>query len=136
MPQLSGSLDANILLRLLLNDVPAQHQAATKLLKEADSRFAVADTALIEVAFVLERNYQLNRSQIVEAIEGLMALAEINCNRILFETALPFFKPNPSLSFEDCCLAAYAELNDAVPLWTFDKKLSSQISSAKLIDAT
>lgn len=93
----------------------------------------VADTAVIEVAFVLERYYELDRSQVAEAISGIMALAEVNCNRSLFEKALPLFVKHPGLSFEDCCLATYPELNNAKPLWTFDQKLASQATSAKLI---
>jgi predicted nucleic-acid-binding protein len=133
MARSSGSLDANVLLRLLLNDIADQHQAAVNLIQKATGRFTVADTAFIEVVFVLERNYQFTRVQIVEAIEGLASLAEITCNRMLLERALPVFKTHPSLSFEDCCLAIYASLNECEPLWTFDKKLTVQATSAKLI---
>ncbi len=133
MKLFSGSLDTNVLLRLLLNDVADQHLAVVRLFRNANGQFAVADTAFIEVVFVLERNYQFTRLQIVEALEGLTALKEINCNRTLFEKALPVFTTHPTLSFEDCCLAAYAELNGAEPLWTFDKKLASQVSGAKLM---
>jgi predicted nucleic-acid-binding protein len=133
MTTFSGSFDANVLLRLLLNDVPEQNMAATKLLQDADAQFAVADTAIIETVFVLERHYEFTRKQIAEAIEGLMSLPEINCNRGLLVAALPLFTKYLSLSFEDCCLAKYAELNDAKPLWTFDQKLANHAASAKLV---
>lgn len=130
---LSGSLDANVLLRLLLNDVASQHEMAVKLLQKLDAQFAVADTAFIEVVFVLERNYSFNRSQIVEAVEGLAALQQLSCNRLLLEHALPIFKAYVSLSFEDCCLATYAKLNKAEPLWTFDRKLAKLVAGSKLL---
>lgn len=133
MTAFSGSLDANVLLRLLLNDIPDQHSAVEALFRKSSGQFAVADTAVIEVVFVLERHYAFNRTAIADAIEGLMSLTEINCNRSLFEKALPLFVKNTSLSFEDCCLATYAELNAAKPLWTFDRKLASQASSATLV---
>jgi len=133
MANFSGSLDANVLLRLLLNDLPKQHQAVVKLFLNSSKQFAVADTAIIEIIFVLERNYKFTRSAIVEAIEGLMSLTEINCNRPLFMKALPLFVKRPGFSFEDCCLATYAELNDANPLWTFDQKLAKQAANAKLV---
>src|SRR5215471_531567 len=136
MTAFSGSLDANVLLRLLLNDIPDQHTAVEKLLQKSSGQLAVADTAIIEVVFVLERHYAFMRSVISEAIEGLMSLAEINCNRTLFEKALPLFVGHPSLSFEDCCLASYADLNGAKPLWTFDQKLAKQAPSAKLVPAS
>jgi predicted nucleic-acid-binding protein len=129
----AGSLDANVLLRLLLNDIPAQHAAVEALFQKVRGQFAVADTAVIEVIFVLERHYTFPRLAIVEAIEGLLSLTEINANRALFKAALPLFAKYPSLSFEDCCLATYAELNNAKPLWTFDQKLAKQAPSAKLL---
>ena len=133
LSNLSGSLDANVLLRLLLNDVDSQHQAAVKLLQKPDAQFAVADTAFIEIVFVLERNYGFTRSQIVEAVEGLAAVQQLNCDRELLQHALPIFKAHSSLSFEDCCLTTYAKLSMAEPLWTFDQKLAKQLATAKLL---
>ena len=129
----SGSLDTNALLRLLLNDIPEQHEAIKKLLNGTDGQLAVADIAVIELVFVLSRYYNFSRQQTAEAVTGLMQLRQINCNRPLFEKALPMYLSHPALSFEDCYLGAYAVLNEAQPLWTFDKKLSSQTASAKLI---
>jgi len=128
----AGSLDANVLLRLLLNDIPKQHQAVANLFDTAPGQFDVADTAVIEVVFVLERYYQFTRIQILEAIQGIMALTSVNCNREVFTHALPLFTKHASLSFEDCCLVAYAELNQAKPLWTFDQKLA-RVTSAELV---
>jgi predicted nucleic acid-binding protein len=136
MARFYGSLDANVLLRLLLNDVVAHHNAALKLFQGATGQFAVADTAIIELVFVLARHYGLARTEVAEAVEGLMALPELSCNRSLFGKALPLFVKNPKLSFEDCCLAAYAELNAAEPLWTFDQKLANQAASARLVPVT
>jgi predicted nucleic-acid-binding protein len=133
MTKFAGSLDTNAVLRLLLNDIPEQRIAIKRLLDQTIDQFAVADTVVIELVFVLHRYYEFNRSQIAEAIDGFMKLTEINCNQVLFEKALPLFITHTSLSFEDCCLAIYAQLNDAEPLWTFDKKLAKQAASAKLI---
>jgi predicted nucleic-acid-binding protein len=134
MSSTPGSLDANILLRLLLNDIPDHHQAVLKLFRNASGQFAVADTAIIEIAFVLcGKDYAFTREQAAEAIDGLMNLKEVNCNRMLFDKALPQFVAHLKLSFEDCCLSVYATLGDAEPLWTFDRKLASQAPSAKLM---
>jgi len=130
---LSGSLDTNALLRLLLNDIPEQHEATKKLLSNADGQLAVADIAVIELVFVLSRYYGFSRQQTTEAVTGLMQLREINCNRTLLERALLMYSSHPALSFEDCCLSTYAAINKAEPLWTFDKKLAAQATCAKLI---
>jgi predicted nucleic-acid-binding protein len=129
----SGSLDANVLLRLLLNDVPEQHKAVLRLFSQATGQFAVADTAIIELVFVLGRHYNFSRTAVAEAVEGLMELTGINCNQQLFDIALPLFLKHPGLSFEDCCLSSYAKLQDALPLWTFDRKLAKQAPNTKLV---
>lgn len=133
MTQFSGSLDANIILRYLLNDIPEQGESAIRLLKDAPNQLAVADTALIEACFVMERAYSMSREHIAIALLGFMSLQHINSNRILFDRALMLFQSHPALSMEDCCLGVYAELNNAVPLYTFDKKLAKQLQATRLV---
>lgn len=131
----AGSLDTNVVLRLLINDIPQQHQAAKALLTKSRRQLAVADIVIAELAFVLERYYKFSRTQVQEAIVGLTQLPQLNCNRTLFERALPIYVQHPALSFEDCCLSVYATLNDAEPLWTFDKKLATQTKGSQLVKA-
>lgn len=133
MTKFNGSFDTNVLLRLLLNDIPEQHIAAKELIHQTTGQFAIADTAIIELVFVLERHYGFSRLHVAEAVDGLMKLKEINCNRLLFEDALPIFIKHVGLSFEDCCLSVYAHLNEAEPLWTFDRKLANQAPNTKLL---
>lgn len=127
-----GSIDANVILRFLLGDVEAHFRAAAALLKKS-GQLAVADLAFVEVAFVMEREYEMSRADIVQALRGFMLLPVINCNRILFDVVLPHYSSHPALSMEDSCLAAYAKLNRATPLYTFDKKLANQSEYAKLL---
>ena len=133
MANYSGSFDTNVLLRLLLNDIPEQHTATKKLLHQATKQFSIADTAIIELVFVLDRYYGFSRLEITEAVDGLMNLKEINCNKALFKRALVIYVKHSGLSFEDCCLSVYAQLNSAEPLWTFDKKLANQAPNTKLV---
>ncbi len=133
MTDYTGSLDTNVLLRLLLNDIPEQHTATKKLLSQSANQFAVADTAIIELVFALNRYYGFSRLQTAEAVEGLMNLKEINCNGDLFEKAMRLYISHSGLSFEDCCLSVYAQLNGSEPLWTFDKKLANQAPNSKLV---
>lgn len=133
MTILSGSLDTNALLRLILDDIPDQSQAIINLLENTAGKFFVADTALIEMAFVLDRHYHLNREEIANIIIEFLNYSPIKCNKLLFENAIPIYTKNVKLSFEDCCLAVYSGINGAAPLWTFDKKLANQAPNTKLI---
>ncbi|GAB3267865.1 PIN domain-containing protein [Arthrobacter pigmenti] len=127
----SGSLDANILLRLLLDDVPHQHAAAMDLLADGD-RFSVSDTALIEVNFVLGGAYGLTRDQQQEAVVGLLQQPQLVGNIDVFTAAFDTYCAHPKLSFEDCYLVSHARANGDEPLWTFDKKLATQ-TRARLV---
>lgn len=128
-----GSLDANAVLRFMLGDVPEQKALVVQLLRHTDGQFAVADVAIMEIVHALWRYYGIERSDIQQSLRAFMNLSQINCNRALFDGALEQYVLHPALSFEDCCLAVYAELNDAAPLYTFDKKLARQAPSAQLI---
>ena len=68
----------------------AAHGAAVALIESADAPFLVSDVAVIEVVFALCRHYEFSRVAAAEAIEGLMSLTQIDCNRVMFKRALPF----------------------------------------------
>lgn len=129
----AGSVDTNVLLRLLLRDIPEQHKAALELVQKADGQLVVADVAIIEMVFVLHKGYSFTRKQIVQALEGLSSAAQLSCNAVVFERIIPEYLTHPKLSFEDCYLAALATHCEAEPVWTFDKKLANQIESARLV---
>lgn len=129
----SGSLDANILLRFILGDVEGHYQAASDLLKRSEKQLAVADMAFVEVVFVMEKGYAMSRRDIAVALESIINISVINCNRSLLIKVIPEYLEKPALSFVDCCLAVYAELGGAEPLYTFDKKLANQLPNIKLL---
>lgn len=116
------SIDTNILLRMIFDDVPEQTKIAEKWIDEHTCH--VADLALTETVFVLEKVYKMSRSDISINILAIIRNQNFNCNRIVFEMSLPIYTKNPSVSINDCLLATYAEMQKATPLYTFDKKLT------------
>lgn len=133
MAKFAGSLDASVLLRLLINDIPDRHAAAAKLLEDGRKHYAVSDIAIAELVFVLEHHYRLKRAAIQEAVEGLLALPNIQTNRVLLTEALHIYVRRGSLTFEECYMHAFADLVGAAPLWTFDKKLAHQLEGVQLV---
>lgn len=127
-----ASVDTNILLRWALGDLPDQSAAATRLL-EGNEEVHVADAALIEMGYVLEKVYGLSRDLVAGYIRAVMSLGQVNCNRMLFSKVLPVYEDCTQLSLMDCCLATYATLNGATPLYTFDKQLARNVPAAELI---
>ena len=128
------SLDTNVLLRFTLNDLPAQYQRATELIfGSAGKKFLVQDTAFIEYVHALSAHYHKTRPQITEMVTYLVQLREIVCNEEAILTTCAVYIDHPALSFEDCYLSTMAQLSEAVPLYTFDKKLAAQHQSVKLL---
>ncbi len=118
-------VDTNVLLDWLLN----RDAARTKLI---DTLFAttkelhIPDAILVELAFVLEKFYELPRELVADNLYKVIDEPVFNCNRTLFQRALTEYSEHPSWSFLDSCLLSYAELQNALPVRTFDKKLISQ----------
>ena len=119
----SGSLDTNILLRIVVGDVPKQTELISKLFAEM-TVLHVADIVIFEMVFVLDRAYQFSKEDIIESVYTIIRHKKINCNRALFESALSLYKESTKLSFVDCTLPNYAILNNARPLYTFDQALA------------
>ena len=126
------TLDANVILRWLLDDVPAQTVAVDHLFAEA-TNLVVPNVALIEVVFVLERVMKIPRPAVVEGVRALMGRANMKIDRALWTEALIHYDRLPKLSIADIFLALQAEARGVAPLLTFDKKLASQMAPAKLL---
>lgn len=122
---MSGSLDANVLLRLIINDIPDQTLRANQLIDNG-GEFRISIIAIVETMFVLERNYKAARQQISDSIQFFMKHPQILMDNELFTQSLILYKNSPALSGEDCCMAVQAKLSGAIPLWTFDKKIANQ----------
>lgn len=74
------TVDTNVLVRAAVRDDLKQAAAANKLLKSAD-QIAVPLACLCEFVWVLDRVYQFSRSDVVLAIETLLASANVVVNR-------------------------------------------------------
>jgi predicted nucleic-acid-binding protein len=127
------SIDTNLLVRFVTNDVPKLRIKVVKLLAKPNTTYHVADLAILEMVYVLSIQTHSTRNEITHAINLITSQKNIKCNRALFNEALPLYANHPALNFNDCCLAVYAKLNQSEPLWTFDKKLAVQTAAAKLV---
>lgn len=125
------SLDTNIILRLVLQDVPEQCAKVQELFMRMDVTYNISDLAITEAVYVMQKDR--SRADVVAGIKKIFEFPHINANFNLFNQVFPMYLENPQLSFNDCCLATYAALNEAEPLWTFDQALAKQNPTAKLL---
>lgn len=125
------SLDTNILLRLLLGDIPAQTERAKQLLLKPDTRFYVDDAAISEVVYVLEKQEKHPRDNIAERLSTLFSYDMLDLSQDLLEEVIPFWATHHSISWTDCYLSAKTAATHTEPLWTLDRKLANQSPTAK-----
>ena len=130
----TSSLDANIIVRYITGDIPTQRELVKKLLATPNSTFYLSDLALSEVVYVFATVYEKPREEIVNLLNFFLSrYNNIIYNRELTSSVFPFYLTHSKLSFNDCCLAYYAEATHHEPLFTFDRKLANQSPSAKLL---
>jgi predicted nucleic-acid-binding protein len=80
-----------------------------------------------------EKLKKISRDTIEKAVMAILGKDTILCNRELFIEVLPVYTSHPKLSFADCYLEVLARRTENAPLLTFDQKLASQLSGAKLL---
>lgn len=110
-------LDANVILRYLLQDIPEQAEEARKTILAGA---ATTIEVLAEVVYVLSSLYGANRNIISDTLSEF--IREINIpNKAAVRYALKLFG-STHLDFVDCILAGYHHVT-GIDIMTFDKKL-------------
>jgi predicted nucleic-acid-binding protein len=79
--------DTNVLLRAIVEDDPTQARLAVKTLEQAET-VAVSVHALCELAWVLQRSYDVARSDIAATIRQLIDTRNVEVNRPAVEAGL------------------------------------------------
>ncbi|MBV9217644.1 MAG: PIN domain-containing protein [Acidobacteria bacterium] len=114
------SLDANVVLRLILEDVPDQSRRARRVIDK--SKCYVTDVVTNEVVYVLERVHRFERILIVRLMTTFFALETVHHNEELITAAFRLYLKSPSLSLADCYSAVESH-SFGHDLLTFDKAL-------------
>ena len=105
-----SSLDANVVLRVILNDVPDQAERAVRYLDR--SPCYVTDVVIAECVFVLEKTYKLDRVFITTSLSSLFELKTLSYNEAIITEAFDLYGSLRTLSFADCYSVAEAMLNE------------------------
>lgn len=118
-------LDTNLLLDWLLQRNPNQTKAIDEFIASSTELY-ISDVTLIELAYALEKFYELPRELVAENIQIVTLEPKMSCNDSVFRKATAHYVKHPALSFVDCYILYYAEAKHTLPVWTFDKKLINQ----------
>jgi predicted nucleic-acid-binding protein len=117
-------VDANYILRYLLNDNPEMANIAEQLF--LNEQVFIANEILAEVVYVLLGVYKISKIEIADKLISLIHSDTIlTDNEPIIIEALTLFR-NQNLDFVDCLLCSYSQIDE---IKTFDKKLNRCIES-------
>ena len=111
--------DTNVLLRVVVPGDDAQQDIAIDTLKNAES-VAISVHALCELAWVMERSYELPRTQIAAAIRLFMNTRNVVLNRPTVEAGLAVLEAGGD--FADGVIAFDGQWLGGETFVSFDKK--------------
>jgi predicted nucleic-acid-binding protein len=116
-------LDTNVLVRYIMQDDRRQSAQATTLIEQltAQSPGFVSLIALVELVWVLSSAYDLNRTQVSQALEALLRTKEIVVDQA--ETVWKALRAYQSTraDFADCLIAETAAAAGCEQTMTFDR---------------
>ncbi len=120
-------VDTNVIVRLLVADDEKQADAASRYLKtrcSSDDPALLSDIVIVECAWVLEDIYEYSRTQIGDAIDGLLATAQLRAaDASAVAAALQRYRSS-SADFADCLLGVINAEAGCEFTATFDRKAS------------
>ena len=117
------SLDTNVVLRFLLDDVPEQTARATELIESTP--VYVTDVVVVEIIYVLEKIYELPRKDICELVVDFLGFSSVVHNPRFLLNAIGRYRRSPRLSMVDCYASEEAG-SFGNELVAFDRKLAAQ----------
>jgi predicted nucleic-acid-binding protein len=127
-----ASIDTNIILRLIINEIPEQHNKSHALLSQKGVKFHIIDQVFVELEYALRMHYKFDRPIICNALQTIISQKNIVSNKELLFNTLTTYGVKLNISFVDCMLAEHATQSKASPLYTFDKKLA-QLENVELL---
>jgi len=117
-------LDANMILRYLLNDNEEMANRAEMYIQRDDAHVTIE--VMVEVVYVLSRVYKVGRRELADILLAFLDSIKSRDMNIIKVAVTTYGREN--LDFVDCVLYAYAKV-DHITVATFDKKLNRLIDS-------
>ena len=130
-------LDANVILRFLLDDNPTLSSRAKSIIENIGRGKTIAfisSMALYEVVFTLGRTYKLQRSDIRQKLLSLIDIQNIAVDKQkIVEKALYFYEQK-NVSFVDAYQAALMLSKRVKKIYSFDKHFDRFPQIKRLVD--
>lgn len=128
-------LDTNVVLRLLLNDDPAQKMRAAKLIQQAkklDTRTIITLAVVLEMEWVLRSRAKMSKTQTLIVFDLLLESYDIEIdNEKALEQALHIYA-NTAADFAECLFLAQYQRMGCDTMLTFDAK-AARMAGVELV---
>ena len=128
-------LDANVVLRLLLNDDLKQRQRAVKAIQQAKVlavRVTITLAVVLEMEWVLRSIVKMTKSQVLSVFDLLLESYDIEIdNEKVLEQALHIYA-NAAADFAECLFLAQYQRMGCQTMLTFDAK-AARMAGVQLV---
>jgi predicted nucleic-acid-binding protein len=119
-------LDTNVLVRYIMQDDVKQAQLASRLIESltVEETGFVPLVVVVEVIWVLSSSYELDRTQVLAALELLLRTKEIEVERaeVVWRAVRVYRSSNAD--FADCLIERSAAAAGCARTMTFDRRAS------------
>lgn len=118
-------VDTSVILRILLADDDLKRKASVKLLKEAKSKgvlLHLLPVAVMEVVFVLDKVYKLERKHIQELVIALLNTPDLSIEmESVFRRAIEAYA-DKNVKFADAVMAFWGLERGLTTIFTYDER--------------
>ena len=131
----SVGIDTNILLRLIVNDDPAQRQLVLKFgsLLNFDYRGFVSLVNLVEMDWALCSQYGFSRKQSIESIRKITQLRGVDVESHQAVKRALILAEERNVDLADALIAGQAGENSCAVTFTLDKRAAARIPGMELL---
>ena len=129
------AFDTNVVVRLCVRDDEEQYRRAERIFRQATAGAGawLSSVVLVEVTWVLRVAYKFDRPTVAATLRKLIAIDGVHLeDEATTRLALAAFEVG-SADFSDYFILESARRGGALPLRTFDERLS-KADGAKLVD--
>lgn len=118
-------IDTNILIRILVKDDDIKRKVCEKLLEKAKRKeviLYILPVAIIEIVWVLEKYYKLDKNVIRELVEAILNTPELKCEMEgVFKEAIKSYEEK-NIKFADAVMGYWGIERGFSIVYTFDEK--------------
>ncbi|QFY90669.1 type II toxin-antitoxin system VapC family toxin [Magnetovirga frankeli] len=129
------AIDTNVLVRFLVNDDPEQAERVRQLFAIAEQQrdaFYVSLIVLLETIWVLESAYQIQRTELIDALADLLLMPVLQFEQREAVQAMLNMAINTNLDLPDALIAQSALLMGCDSVLTFDQKAARHLGFERL----